>query len=192
MPTPPASAPSRARRAWAAAVVSIVLTGACGGDDGDVGGDFERPPANARPSSSTTAPACADPVAEPLDSQSARHLLPGAPEPEYTSDPPTSGPHSSGALPSGAVRQPIPRPKQAGLLEGGTVLVQYRDVAPEVVSLLEQLGDARRVVVAPNPDLPAPVVLTAWTFKLTCTTYDGDAAAAFIAEHAGATTDQHG
>lgn len=190
MPTPPRPVRSQARRPWA--IVIVVLAGlgaACGGDDGDVNGDFDRPPAGGR--SPSTASACDAPVSEPLDSESARHLLPGGPPPTYTSDPPTSGPHSAIALPAAAVREPIPRPKQVGLIEGGSVLVQYRDVDPAVVAQLEQLADGQRVVVAPNPDLPAPVILTAWTFKLTCAAYDGDAAAAFITEHADVTTDEH-
>lgn len=192
MPTPPRPARSPARRARVGAVALLVVLGAsCGGDDGDVNGDFDRPPAGLR-TPTTAASTCDAPISEPLDSESGRHLLPGAPPPTYTSDPPTSGPHSGAALPAGAVREPIPRPKQVGLLEGGSVLVQYRDVDAGLVAQLEQLADGQRVVVAPNPDLPAPVVLTAWTFKLTCTAYDGDTAAAFITEHAGAATDEHG
>ena len=49
-------------------------------------------------------------------------------EPQYTTDPPTSGPHTPGALPGGVLTQPLARPSQVGALEAGLVLIQYRDL----------------------------------------------------------------
>ena len=41
------------------------------------------------------------------------------------------------------------------------------------------------VVVAPNPDLPAPIVATAWLHSLRCADPDAEALAGFIEAHQG-------
>ena len=115
---------------------------------------------------------------------STMHLLPGAPEPSYLTDPPTSGPHLTGRLPSGVVDEPVARPAQVALLERGDVLVQHDGVAAADIPRLEALA-GNHVVVAPHPDLPAPVVATAWTTKLECRAVDVDALQAFVDEHGG-------
>lgn len=121
-------------------------------------------------------------MSEAIDAASSLHLLPGAAEPTYRSDPPTSGPHLSGPAPSGALDTPIDRPTQVQVLEQGGVVIQYRDLEPAAVDHLEALaGDS--VVVAPNPELPAPVVATAWATKRSCDGVDLEALGAFIAEH---------
>lgn len=113
------------------------------------------------------------------------HLLPGAAEPEYLSDPPTSGPHQPGPARSGVLDEPLSRPVQVGQLEAGAVLLQHDDQLPDdQLTALEALaGD--RVIVAPNPDLPAPVVATAWTVKLQCQAVDVAALTEFVADHRG-------
>jgi hypothetical protein len=80
--------------------------------------------------------------------------------------------------------EPLPRPIQVGLLEAGKVLLQHGDLPPAAQTSLESLA-SDGVVVAPNADLPAPVVATAWLTKMTCTSVDVDALDAFIAAHAG-------
>jgi hypothetical protein len=67
---------------------------------------------------------------------------------------------------------------QVTVLEGGGVLVQYR--RPGDRARLAPLADDR-VVVAPNPDLPARVIATAWRHKLACTAVDLDALRELIA-----------
>lgn len=189
MPLP--ALPWRARAVATGAVAALLLlTAACGDDSAEPAADSATTTVAAAPST-TVAPACAPEVTEPLDPASARHVIPGSPEPEFQSDPPTSGPHQTGSLPSGAVREAIPRPKQVGLLEGGAVLVQYRDQDESAIGRLEALADAKTVVVAPNPDLPAPIVLTAWTFKQTCRSVDEAAVKVFIDAHAGAVGADH-
>ena len=153
-----------APRLVSALLVAGVLLPACGGGSG-------------RSSS-----ACGPDVREPLDSRSTQHIFPGAPEPTYLTDPPTSGPHRVGAAPTGAVTDPIDRPLQVHMLETGTVLVQYRDSAL-AAKLMPLAG--RDVVVAPNPALPAAVIATAWTVKMTCSGVDSPALRAFAKAHAG-------
>ena len=128
---------------------------------------------------------CAPAGQEQLDPASATgHVLPGAPEPKYLTDPPTSGPHQSGTPPSGRVDRPLTRPEQVTLLEGGEILLQHRDLSSGDRQALEGLaGDD--VTVAPNPDLPAAVVATAWTYKQTCERADLASLREFIREHRG-------
>jgi hypothetical protein len=122
-----------------------------------------------------------------LDQLSTVHLLPGAPEPSYQTDPPTSGAHRvGGILPRGPVDAPIARPIQVRLLELGSVLVQYR---PDVAGAANQLSVLAighpLVTVAPNPALPFPVVATAWTWMQSCRAVSVSALRQFIAAHSG-------
>lgn len=149
----------------------VVAAGSCGADDAS----------DADPSNPTT---CGPVVGERLDASSALHLLPGAPEPTYLSDPPTSGPHLSGRPPTGALEAAIDRPTQVLVLETGGVLIQHRDLNDDQVATLATLaGD--QVVVAPNRDASTPVVATAWLAKQTCEGVDLAALGRFVEDHVG-------
>jgi hypothetical protein len=128
--------------------------------------------------------ACAPQVHEPIDSRSTQHLLPGVPDPAFSTDPPTSGPHRIGNHPSGVLLQPMARSIQVSLLERGLVLVQYKGLRSADRTRAEHLSGPT-VTVAPDPDLPAPVVVTAWTYKLTCQRLDVSAIRSFVKAHAG-------
>ena len=128
--------------------------------------------------------ACGPVVVERLDASSALHLLPGAPEPNYLSDPPTSGPHLSGRPPMGTLDAALDRPTQVLVLETGGVLIQHRDLSGDEVASLQALA-SDQVVVAPNPSLPAPVVATAWLTKQTCPGVNLDALSRFVGDHLG-------
>ena len=128
--------------------------------------------------------ACGPVTREALDPNSGLHVLPDQPVPEFTTDPPTSGAHYSLPPPTGAVGEPVERPMQVTALEGGQVLVQYRDRSDADVAALEALG-SDIVVVAPNPDQADPVVLTAWLTKQTCSGVDRATIGRFIDEQQG-------
>ena len=148
-----------------AIAVAVVLTLAGCGDDEDA--------------------ACSPVQEERLDPASASgHVLPGAAEPRYLTDPPTSGPHQSATPPRGRLREPLARPAQVALLEHGEVLLQHRDLSADDRDDLEGLA-GENVTVAPNPTLTAPVVATAWTTKQTCERVDIAALRDFIREHRG-------
>jgi hypothetical protein len=113
------------------------------------------------------------------------HVVGAETDVEYTSDPPTSGPHQAGPAVQGVVDDAIPRPVQVGILEGGSVLLQHDpDLQGDDLADLEALGGPG-VVVAPNPDLPALVVATAWTYKRTCDAVDVAALREFVEERSG-------
>lgn len=158
-----------ARRLILVVVLGMTLA-SCGGDD----------PA----ASSTSAAVCGTDVVEPLDPRSVQHVLPGATEPTYDSEAPTSGAHELGTNPSGVLTEAVRRPVQVALLEEGGILLQYRDLDTDERRRLEALA-ATEVVVAPNPDLASALVATAWRHKLSCTTVDVDTLTRFIEAHEG-------
>ena len=131
---------------------------------------------------------CAAPHHDAFDPHSTVHVLPGAPTPSYLTNPPTSGVHQPINVPSyrGVRTASIAPQIQVGLLESSQVLVQYRP--PIEPTKLVALTANKLVTVAPNPSLPAPVVATAWTWRLECTAPTPAVVAAlqsFVAAHAG-------
>lgn len=131
---------------------------------------------------------CGEVQRERLDPDSLVHLLPGADEPAYLTDPPTSGPHAPTAPVGGQRTEPVGRSEQVGLLEAGLVIVQHDgSLAEDDLAFVEGLADPEAVLVAPGADLPAPIIATAWTRKLACSsTADGgeDALTDFVATQA--------
>lgn len=134
---------------------------------------------------SATTKACGPAVREALDPNSLVHVLPGAPVPNYLTDPPTSGAHQPAPPIKGPRTKPIDPQIQVGLLEEGRVLIQYRDLAATDVQSLDKLNGTK-VITAPNPDLPgnAHVVATSWLVKMQCDAFDDAALQDFIAQHA--------
>jgi hypothetical protein len=118
--------------------------------------------------------ACGPVAREQLDSRSTQHLFPDTPNPSYLTNPPTSGPHRPGLHPQGVLANPIDDGVQVSMLEGGLILFQYRDLSAAQRSKLEKLAGGM-ITVAPNPGLPAKVVATAWTAKVSCADVDSGA-----------------
>jgi len=148
----------------AGALALLSVLAACGGDGGDR--------------------ACGPITRESLDPGYLVHVLGGA-DVDYTSDPPTSGPHQPTPPIEGVVDEALPRPVQVGILERGDVLLQHDpDLPADQRGALDALAGAG-VVIAPNPDLDEPVVATAWLYKRTCGTVDPDALGAFVAARRG-------
>lgn len=112
------------------------------------------------------------------------HLADGAPVPEYNSDPPTSGPHAAVPAPCGIYRQPVPDISALHSMEHGAVVIQYdpgleparRD---QIEDIARSLGG--EVLVAPRPDNPANIALTAWTKRLLLNEIDETVISAFDA-----------
>ena len=142
-----------------AAIVGSLLTG-CGSSGG-----------------SAASNSCQAPHTDPFDIRSVLHVLPGAPEEPYATDPPTSGAHRVGYYPRGVVAAPIDKAVQVGLLEKGFVVVQYQaDLGPAAQSALTALTTVTPyLALAPNPSLPQPVVATSWLHDLRCTGFGSGA-----------------
>ena len=129
--------------------------------------------------------ACGPVTREALDPAYLVHVVGTEEGLEYTSDPPTSGPHRQAPPVDGALEEPIPRPVQVGILERGDVLIQYGpEIGEAERSELEGLADDG-VVVAPSADLPDPIVATAWVHKRTCESVDVEALESFVEERRG-------
>ncbi len=134
--------------------------------------------------------ACGPVVREQLDPQSFIHLVDPV-DVDYVTDPPTSGPHVAGVQVTGTSDTPLPPAMQVSLLEQGMVLLQHRDLVPDEMAELESLAGPD-VVVAPNPDLAASVVATAWLTKQTCDAVDAETLATFVADHVAPDRAPHG
>lgn len=131
------------------------------------------------------------PVEEP-PRQSGAHLL-GEQQPPvpYSSTPPTSGWHTSGAVEITVhpPDDPLPEPEQVSVLEAGGVVVSYRDVGDEERIRLQQHVRQHHdgtVAVTPYEQLePGQVAFTAWGTLQRCTGLDLAALDAFVAAYAG-------
>jgi hypothetical protein len=145
---------------------AVVLGAGCSDDGGAAGG-------------------CGPVLREALDPAYLVHVVDDDLAVDYTSDPPTSGPHKSSPPATGVVDQALSRPIQVGILERGDVLLQYDPSLDDADrALLEDLAGTQ-VVVAPNADLPSPVVATGWVYKQTCDAVDVPTLEDFIAERVG-------
>ena len=130
--------------------------------------------------------ACDVPRQEPPDPASGLHVLDDTGL-IWDSAAPTSGPHRS-VVPEGGLRDaPVDELDQVAFLEAGGVIVQMdaRAVVPDEISALA----GPDVLVAPGlPELPDPVVATAWTWRLRCSAVEVEPLRAFIEERVGAAT----
>lgn len=127
---------------------------------------------------------------EPLDPRSV-HLLPGAADPGYRTDPPTSGPHLPSPSTQAVRTDPISAPVQVGLLEEGGVVLQFRALSSTDRAALEGLaGDGITVAPAGGSDGPE-VIATAWVTKQECEELDLGALRRFADDHLDRGPDDH-
>ncbi len=132
----------------------------------------------------------------------------------YNSIPPTSGPHLGHKAPWGVSDVPIPNELQIHNLEDGGVMVQYwcgggfdnmpkdsvleatstteviadyQKGCPELVSQLKEIVDryGEQVLLAPYPELPSKIALTAWTRIDTFDEFDKKRIVNFIQAYRG-------
>lgn len=123
---------------------------------------------------------------ETFADQGVEHIVDGTPTPEYNSDPPTSGPHAQAPAPCGIYRRPVPDVSQLHSMEHGAVVVHYdpgldRSQIEKLEGIGRAIGDD--VIVGPRADIPAPVVLTAWTKRLLMDEVDERVITGFDVEH---------
>lgn len=107
------------------------------------------------------------------------------PEGEATSAPAPSTGDRAGGPSCGVVAEPVDAQVQVDALAAGVVVVQYRE-ASDGGAITEAVADRpTEVLVAPNPDIDAPVVATAWGRRLRLDRADGALLRAFVTAHAG-------
>lgn len=122
------------------------------------------------------------------EDQGRQHLTTGSPAPAYNSDPPTSGPHAPTTVPCGIHTEPIPDVVAIHNLEHGVVVIHYLPTIPRegIAELVDAVaGLESHAVLAPRPNNPAPVILSAWTVQLQLGEVDADAVRWFWEEYAG-------
>lgn len=82
---------------------------------------------------------------------------------DYDRSPPTNGEHSPRWQNCGFYSEPVAEETAVHSMDHGVVWITYRpDLPAEQVEQLRPYGDEEYVIVSPYPDLPAPVVATAW------------------------------
>lgn len=110
----------------------------------------------------------------------------------YSSTPPTSGWHLSGAIPQGIFDEALPETAQVSVLEAGGVVVTHRDLAPADLDRLTAAVEARyadRVVVTPYDGLePGSTAFTSWGALQVCEGVDLAALDAYADAYASTTT----
>ncbi len=124
---------------------------------------------------------------ETFPDQGQAHLSAADPAPEYNSNPPTSGPHASGAAVCGIYREAPPDINLVHDLEHGVVVVYYdpvaaADVREDIESFARDAGS--HVIVAPREGMDTPIALTAWTHLLRLDEFDRSALDVFYGEFA--------
>ncbi|MGI8631196.1 MAG: DUF3105 domain-containing protein [Solirubrobacterales bacterium] len=176
---------------FAIAGIVVVILGSSGDDGGGGGGDsaqaFVRPDTGAvddlkfdeREGTDPPAPKETDLKAaakaancelEMTKSRGNKHEREGT-DLEYKDTPPTSGDHWEVPAADGAFREQIRTERAVHSLEHGRIQIQYQPDLPEAEQLqLKGLlaEDSLKVMLFPNPDLEAPVVVAAWENSLTC------------------------
>jgi hypothetical protein len=101
----------------------------------------------------------------------------------YDSSPPTSGPHFPFVVAPGVYDSPIPDGLALHAMEHGHIVVHYAaGIPPRDLESLRRLAKrySRDVVLAPYPNLSAPVVLTAWARIDRLTTFDEARVTTFV------------
>jgi hypothetical protein len=124
-----------------------------------------------------------------LSETAVRQIINGEIEPpEYNSDPPTSGPHSTKAAACGIFRQPVPDVYQLHDLAIGVVLFQYSPALEAAeVERIEELARSfeDRIIIAPRSGMSSPVVATAWTTMMKLDGIDEELLRAFYETYVG-------
>src|SRR3989344_5631667 len=92
----------------------------------------------------------------------ANHIAVGSQLPEYTSNPPTSGPHYNQTARSGFRNEVISDQNIIHNLEHGDIWIAYHPrIAEEVVEELKQFG-AAKVIITPRETNETDIALAAW------------------------------
>ncbi len=114
--------------------------------------------------------------------EGASHIETGA-RGRYGTEPPSSGTHWASQTPpapspTGVHTKPIPNESQVHNLEHGHVGVQYRSVGDDAVTAMRTAAAEQPdwIFVAPYPDMPQRIALTAWGVSLSCESQPKDPA----------------
>lgn len=155
------------RRVLTVLVATALMAGACGDDDDDQQATcsaFEAPAGGKDPADSGIAGLESFKVEEALGGQE-RHTQDCV---DYRPTPPVGGPHAPRWRNCGFYGEPVPTEQVVHSLEHGAVWITFRpDLPADQQDGLEAITDAHDyVLVSAFPDLPAPVVASAWGLQV--------------------------
>ena len=104
----------------------------------------------------------------------------------YAQTPPVGGPHNPVWQNCGIYDQPVANENAVHSQEHGAVWITYRPdlSAEEVEALRAQIRGKRYTLLSPYPDLPAPVVASAWGVQLLLDGPNDPRIASFITTYA--------
>jgi hypothetical protein len=164
--------------------LTLLLLAACGGSDDAGDGD------NGDLDLSSYAYSVQTP--DVLDDRS--HFDPGLTYEDYTSNPPTSGPHASIWADPGIYDVAIPKEQAVHSMEHSNVIVWYncnaepslsnddcttlRNALSQVVQ--SEIGNGKGVVMTPYLGMDSHIALTAWGYLDTFEEFDGERVRTFI------------
>ncbi len=181
-------------------LVPILLIAACGGDDDDDAASDAPASATATALARTPMPGTAA-AAELDDSASLpgeyftplerEHIPAGSVFDEYTSEPPSSGPHYGTLAPWGVNDTPIAREQIPHNLEHGGVVILYHcpggcdDVADELAAYVDgRAADGDDILLAEyEGDMDAAIAAISWSRVLLLDEVDTDALDEFVDVH---------
>jgi hypothetical protein len=145
------------------AVATLLAAGACGDDDDDGG----------------AAEASGIEGVQTFEIGTPKHVETDV---DYPQTPPAGGDHAGAWINCGAYPEPVPEEMAVHSMEHGAVWITYQpDLAAASVAKLAEIGDAQTyVLVSPYPDLPSPVVASAWGVQLQLDSADDDRLVAFL------------
>ena len=103
---------------------------------------------------------------------------------QYAENPPAGGEHDPVWLNCGVYDEPVRSENAVHSMEHGAVWITYRpDLPAEQVEQLREAVDGREyTVLSPYPDLPSPVVLSAWGKQLSVEDAGDRRVGAFLSE----------
>lgn len=100
----------------------------------------------------------------------------------YDETPPMGGPHYTAWLNCGVYDAPVPNENAVHSMEHGAVWITYQPdlAAEEVEELQDAVAGETYTVLSPYPDLPSPIVLSAWNNQLAVDSADDPRVDAFL------------
>jgi hypothetical protein len=104
---------------------------------------------------------------------------------KYPQTPPAGGDHNAVWLNCGIYDAPVTNENAVHDLEHGAVWITYRPDLPkaQVETLAQQVSGESYLTLSPYPDLPTPVVASAWNRQIQLTGVDDPRLAAFISKY---------
>ncbi len=114
---------------------------------------------------------------------------------DYPQTPPVGGPHNPTWLSCGVYFEPVPDENAVHSMEHGAVWITYNPDLPadEVQRLAEITEQSDYRLLSPYPNLPSPIVVSAWGFQLHLQSADDPRLMQFIQQYeSGPTTPERG